>query len=603
MTPRARRAASRGRGKRAKAGGALLAFAWLALLAPAPVPAHAEAPPGLAWIYVEANTGSSSGGHVALRVRDTVYHVQQAPGGLFRIEREEWSTFRYLYAGLGNRTLALAHLAVADADAERAELRLARAYVAQQSEMRQRERLGLDRAWLAAWRADREPPPLAGAGLLAPAGAPDADALALRSAVEARFGPAFLPGEIARLEAKARALPVEPGRGVELRETLLLREALRALEGAWPVAEAALLPRDGLLAEPLSDQERAGAARHADAQREAVLELLASPRPDRGHPLALAAARHQALRRSAARGASVLLDPYTELPPPPAEGVAGPATWARRAEELAGVLRRGRRVVLGARSFDEQQYHLLELGAGLQREYARGAAGGPVRKLPKSAIPAAARAVAFRPDAGAAALAAAEREAERALAAQERRLAALYPYGVVRRNCVTEIVRLLNDAFDGEAARALGAELEPGAGFDFVPFAFFDSVTSRLRVAEVEIVPSHREREIGRVLAADPRLPRRLREAITLSSSIYTPRWRDGSFLFFTDDVLWRRPLLGLANLGFAAGSFVPALATAPFDGGRRARAAGSGLWYSLPELFFFNIRKGTFEYVPAEAR
>jgi hypothetical protein len=225
-----------------------------------------------------------------------------------------------------------------------------------------------------------------------------------------------------------------------------------------------------------------------------------------------------------------------------------------------------------------------------------------VRKLPRSTLPEPPRAVAFVPDAGAAALAAAARDARAALAAQDQRLAALYPYGVVRRNCVTEIVRLLNDAYGDDAARALGAELEPGAGFDFVPFAFFRSATSRLRVAEVEIVPSYRERELARVLADDSGVHRRLGESITFASTIYTPRLRDGRFLFFTDDVFWRRPLLGLANFGFAAGSLVPGLAAAPFDGARRARAAGSGLWYSVPELFFFNIRKGTFDWVPSES-
>ena len=64
---------------------------------------------------------------------------------------------------------------------------------------------------------------------------------------------------------------------------------------------------------------------------------------------------------------------------------------------------------------------------------------------------------------------------------------------------------------------------------------------------------------------------------------------------------LVRRPLLGLANLGYATGGGVLGLVTAPFDGARRLRAAGSGAWYSLPELAFFNIRKGTFDYVPAE--
>lgn len=584
---------------------------WGALLACSAVAARAEPSPSLAWVYVEANTGSSSGGHVALLVRDTIYHVQQWPDGLYQLEREEWPTFRYLYAGLGNRTLALAHLDVAEADVERAHDRLARAYVAQQAERNRRQRLALDRDWSEAWRAGHEPPPLAGAGLLAPdgagllapEGASDPHALALRAAVQERFGKGFLPAEIARLDAYARALPVEPARGVELRETLLLAETLRALDGAWPVAAGATLPNEGFLAEPLAPEEAAGARRHADAQRDAVLELLASRRPDRGHALAVAAARHQALRRSAERGTAVLLDPYAGLERPNAgeSDGAGPATWKQRADEMAAVLRTGRPIVLGGKSFDEAQYHLLELGAGLYREYERGAAGDPVRKLPRRSIPSAARTVAFRPDANAATLAAAAHDAKEALAAQDRRLRTLYPYGVIRRNCVTEIVRLLNEAYDGEAARALGAELEPGAGFDFVPFAFFDSVTSRLRVAEIEIVPSYRERELARVLTEDPRLPRRLGESITFASSIYTPRFRDGSFLFFTDDVFWRRPLLGLANLGFAAGSGVFGIAAAPFDGARRARAAGSGLWYSVPELFFFNIRKGTFAWVPSE--
>jgi hypothetical protein len=557
----------------------------------------------IAWVYVEANTGSSSGGHVALRVRDTVYHVQQFEGGLFQLERQDWRSFRYLYAGLQNRTLALAHLDVAEPDVERAEAGLARAYVAQRSELERRDRRALDRAWLAAWHAGSAPPPLAGAGLLAPAAQRDPDALSLRDAVVERYGSAFLSEEIARLDAHARALPLAPAAGIELRETLLLRETLRALDEAWPLAEDALLPAEGVLAEPLSPEERAGARRHADDERDAVLELLVSPRPDRGRPLALAAARRQALLRSAERGLPVLLDPYAGIDSPVAlEDDASPEAWARRADEMAEVLRGGRPLVYGGRRFDEANLNLLELGAGAWREYVRGASGAPVRKLPRNALPSAARSVEFRPDADPAALDAALAEADAALAAQEQRLDALYHYGVVRRNCVTEIVRLLNESYRGDAERALGAELEPGAGFDFIPFAFFDSATARLRVARIEAVPSHREQELARVLADDPGLPRRLGEAITYSSSIYTPRWRDGSFLFFTDDVFWRRPLLGLANFGFAAGSGVFGVAAAPFDGARRARAAGSGLWYSLPELVFFNIRKGTFDWVPSKA-
>jgi hypothetical protein len=120
-------------------------------------------------------------------------------------------------------------------------------------------------------------------------------------------------------------------------------------------------------------------------------------------------------------------------------------------------------------------------------------------------------------------------------------------------------------------------------------------------VSHVEALPSHRRRALARVRAEDPRLARRLREATTLGSSIYTPRRRDGAFLLFTDDLVWPRPLLGALNLGYALGRGAVGLAAAPFDRAARARAAFSGVLFSVPELVFLNFRKGSFEYVEPE--
>ncbi len=584
-----------------------------AVLALASAPALAGEEARLAWIYVEANTGGSSGGHLGLRVEDTIYHVQQSPEGLYELNRDDWRTFRHLYAGLQNRTLELAELDVAAADVERVQERLSKAYVAQRRELDRRARRALDLAWLEAWRSNRSPPPLAGAGLLAPGPQRDPDAEALRTVLHAAIGADSLAAQLARVSAQIAAY--RPAGGAEsdradpealeaLREALLLREALVAVEEAWPIAEPALLRIEGRLAEPLADAEVSGCRRFAEAQRSSVLELLGSQRPDRGRPLLLAMARHQALARCAASRRLVLLDAYAgEHDFPPQRELPRPAAWARLAADFGGVVRGGRTKVLARRSFDEAQYNLLEVGAGVLNEYERGARGEPTRKLPRHATPAPAGSIAFEPEGlGSAQLDAAIEAAEERYRRQQQRVHELYRYGVLRRNCVTELARLLNDAFEpDDTARALGARLEPGAGFGFIPFAFFDEVTSRLRVERLATVASHRERELARLLQTDPGLLRRLREAITLSSSIYTPRPRDGSFLFFSDDVFWRRPLLGFANFGYAAGSGVVGLVAAPFDGARRLRAAGSGLWYSLPELAFFNIRKGTFDWVPAE--
>jgi hypothetical protein len=577
---------------------------WASLLAGSG-PALAGEEARLSWIYVEANTGGSSGGHVALRVGETIYHIQQSPHGLYELHRDEWETFRHVYAGLQNRTLAVAELDVSAADLERVQMRLAKAYVAQRAELEQRERRALDVAWLEAWRAGRTPPPLAGAGLLAPGAAADPHAEALRDQVRSVVGESFLDAERARVAAQLADFAPGEDELEALRETLQLHTALLALDEAWGVSEGALLPLDGVLAEPLSKAERSGSLRFAEAQRDSVIELLRSARPDRGHALLLALARHQVLARSSGSGQLVLLDAYAgEGDFLPASEHPEPATLARLEGDLGPVLRSGRTKVLTRRDFDEMQYNLLEVGAGIWREYQRGARGERIRKLPRHALPAAARALGFAPArADAAQLAAAHDTAQGAYQQQDERVRSLYRYSVLKHNCVTELARLLNDAFaPDEVSRALGARLEPGAGFGFIPFAFFDEALHRLRVESVEPVASHRKRELARLLREDAGLGRRLREAVTWSSSIYTPRLRDSSFLFFTDDVFWRRPLLGLANLGYATGSGVLGLLTAPFDGARRLRAAGTGAWYSLPELAFFNIRKGTFEYVPSEA-
>ena len=66
--------------------------------------------------------------------------------------------------------------------------------------------------------------------------------------------------------------------------------------------------------------------------------------------------------------------------------------------------------------------------------------------------------------------------------------------------------------------------------------------------------------------------------------------------------MFWRRPLYGLANLAWASGYSVYGLAAVPFDGGARVSAGVSGVLWSLPELAFENVRKGSFEWVELAA-
>jgi hypothetical protein len=94
-----------------------------------------------------------------------------------------------------------------------------------------------------------------------------------------------------------------------------------------------------------------------------------------------------------------------------------------------------------------------------------------------------------------------------------------------------------------------------------------------------------------------------LRESNTLTSTLYTPGGEDSLFLFFTDDGAALRPLLGAFNLTAALAGAGAGLLRLPFDGGRLLDAALRGALFSLPELAFQNIRKGTFEWIAPELR
>ena len=71
---------------------------------------------------------------------------------------------------------------------------------------------------------------------------------------------------------------------------------------------------------------------------------------------------------------------------------------------------------------------------------------------------------------------------------------------------------------------------------------------------------------------------------------------RDSIFLFFTDDAVLPRPLFGAVNLVTGLAASAAGLAMLPVDGGEMLWAGLRGALFSLPELIFRNIRKGTFD-------
>ena len=167
------------------------------------------------------------------------------------------------------------------------------------------------------------------------------------------------------------------------------------------------------------------------------------------------------------------------------------------------------------------------------------------------------------------------------------------------RNCVTELLASLEEALAGEAATAGFARArrrDPEAPFAFVPVVAGRVVARQLAISGANRLPSVRER----LMARDP-VPawRRWRELGPLTSRTYRPHSADSPFLLFTTGSWATRPLAGAINLSASLVAGVGGLGALPFDRGRLLGRATQGVVMSVPELFFFNVRKGSYSVTP----
>ncbi len=177
-----------------------------------------------------------------------------------------------------------------------------------------------------------------------------------------------------------------------------------------------------------------------------------------------------------------------------------------------------------------------------------------------------------------------------------KKLHVLYSYNLITRNCVTELFETIYSCFASKAeiTKELGGYLKPHEFVSFIPFYAFYLFKQDFPQASVEIYSSYRKRQLSK-LSKKEGVWSEMKESNTLTSSIYYPWEGDSTFLFFTDNVVLPRPLLGAANIIYAAVNMVGGVVWSPIDEGELLRRSVRGVVFSLPELAFFNIRKGTF--------
>lgn len=563
------------------------------------------------YLYINASEGTASGGHAALKLGEEVFHFQHVPPGLLRISRDGFAPFREQYGGRENRTIRLHRVEVSDATFARLREHFNRVLLIEQEQFDRRDRLEQDAKLLetllardgaAEWLGVK------GLGLFVADGwnsatveaQPPVSALAeLARRVGAAYGEDFLAGRAGEALARLKALQPDAPAPAELAEDRFQIAAYSFAEqyfdlltgwAASQVLARGLALREGVLLRPdgaefrLNDAERQGLADYRATLAAQLVGLFRSQRSDWGFALLVGMARLVALDESIATGRLAVLS----LSDAEATARLDDDAFATLRVELAGAKAR-----LGQTEVDEWAYaHVeqaanrwIELSPSRQQRTACSACG-TAEAL--AAWPANLKPVALTMDAAQLQIRLERLQAYRE--SYEARLAALYPYDLLGRNCASEVFRAIDAAgLDG----GLGGQVS--AGLAFIPFVSFDEVGNTWRVVATEELPSYRQRRIEQAKARENPLLVELRESNVFSSSLYHWHGQDAAFVFFTDDTLWVRPLAGSVNLAAGLAQGVYGLFAWPWDRGEALWQGAKGALVSLPELAFFNIRKGSF--------
>ncbi len=624
--------------KRGLAAVALLAAASLA----------AEPSKSLGYLYVDASEGNSSGGHVALQFDGAVYHFQHVEPGLIQLFRENAGDFEYRYRYLENRNLEVSRITVSEDTFRSLRDHFEQRYQIQKRQFELFQALGheirLFRS-LAEDGRDSEPAelPIPGAALFFEPQEPPFSAngnpptarspvlSALRQRVQARYGKDFIAGKIRAIDHKLRHLaPLRLNPGDfdpptpdsvpspdytyyhRYRDLLTLRFALQALEETRRLRTGVYhAPKAGAFR--LDDRQKAVLCRFQKTLSDGIVELLDSRRPDPGYALMVQMARLIVAARSCESGFLVFLDLFVDdaqafslakLPQPP-------GFWRQLAKRQQAALQQNL-TNLPKRALTETGYSVLETAANRYLELMSGITEKrPVRLFGLASLPDRTLNLSHPPpsDLSPATLLGASR---RTREIRERYLDSLkrfYRYHLLSRNCVTEIFHTLEQglartlppsagpkAIREASVERLGGYVDPAMP-NFIPFVSSRAVRRHYRVLSTRRLLSYRRERLES--GEWKGLPARLREGNTVTATLYQFNGADSLFLFFTDDVILPRPLYGAANLLVAVLQSAAGLSLLPFDHGQTLQRGALGMVSSAVELAFFNIRKGSYRYLP----
>lgn len=597
---------------------------------------------GFSFIYIEPGEGDSSGGHAAVQFGDDVYHFQHDDSGLIRIKRQNAAEFQFSYQYLQNRPLHLSRIALSTGAYDILLERFKTTFWAQQRQFEQLDQLQYDRSllqhFLRVKRHQRQTDTairLKGVGLffndhdVSFAGIPQppirqsTSIAQLRRDIEQAYGAHYLQQRLAGINAAVRHLNVDNWHKTRLPllsadkfppAMYALSDAYRDLVTAalaiYTLQQARPLLSDAWVIPPMQEFKlNAEEVTHLEMIRQRLRRnipaLLDSERPDWGYAVLVNLARLAAVERSLKTQHWVFVDDFND------RIEAGQAV--RRLPQINTLthdalqnLRQARTRFTIHKQYSESQYSGFEMAANRYVELSK--AKQAMRFNGESPLPVKSIALPLWP-----APELSEQQINIALAHLDSyndqlldELKQPYAYDLIGRNCVTELFRTFyqalgspphsRDSHQHFITEQLGGYVDEN--IHFIPFVAYSAVQNRYRVTDNQTLPSYRQHRLSQQMHEENSLWVSLREANTLSSTLYDYNPDDAFFIFFTDNHWPLRPLFGAVNASAGMGQALAGMVTFPFDNGKNLISGLSGILVSLPELIFVNIRKGSYKYL-----
>ncbi len=614
------------------------------------------------YLYIEANEGNSSGGHSAIQFGDEVYHYQHHDSGLIRLLRQDKQEFHFLYRFLQNRRIHLSHIEVSEDTFNMLREHFKVQFLAQDQQLKQLDDLHRDRVLIrrllhkpgfddsfsdAGYSTALQ---LKGVGLFY-AGQELSDQKTgrrtekltgvqsrslhtidlLRKKIEQNYGQDFLLHRREQITADIEALktghwpvvkpilseynfpPAINSFADSYEDYLTGLVAIKVLVEEQPLRTGAFF----VTHESVTPEEKDVLGRLRDQLILSLLKSVNSGRPDWGYAVIVNMARLLAVDLSLQLGWWVYIDDFAV----DSEWISADqfAEYAEQMQtqinEALDNLTQTRNALLKSAGLTEANYSKLEMSANRYFELLKGRQHKAIRYMGEKALPTKSISVPdwIIPELTQQQLARALTELDNYESQLLQELAEHYRYDLITRNCVTELFRSIDQALlrhnkevvdqskqaglvMKESTDRLGGNIS--ASFNFVPFVSFQSVQYRYNVTTSAVLNSYRGQQMAKLYAQNKGLMTLLRESNTFSSTLYTYNSDDAFFVFFTDEPILLRPFFGLFNTVAGIGQSVVGFLSWPIDSGKNLKSGVTGILMSLPELVFFNMRKGSYKYL-----